>query len=49
MCELPMDELDTVNGGKVSLVTDKGYVDSKPASAAMALRSGRPVARCAAR
>ncbi len=26
MRELPMDELEMVNGGKVSLVTDKGYV-----------------------
>jgi Bacteriocin class II with double-glycine leader peptide len=26
MSELTMDELDTVNGGKFSLVTDKGYV-----------------------
>ena len=26
MCEMKMDELDTVNGGKFLLVTDKGYV-----------------------
>ncbi|MBN8992288.1 MAG: hypothetical protein J0H42_28945 [Rhizobiales bacterium] len=26
MNELNMDELDTVNGGKISLVTDKGYI-----------------------
>jgi hypothetical protein len=26
MNELSMNELDTVNGGKISLVTDKGYV-----------------------
>ncbi|MDI1262589.1 MAG: hypothetical protein PS018_04960 [bacterium] len=26
MSELKMDELETVNGGKVSVVTDKGYL-----------------------
>ena len=26
MSELSMNELDTVNGGKISLVTDKGYI-----------------------
>jgi len=26
MSELSMDELETVNGGKFSVVTDKGYV-----------------------
>jgi hypothetical protein len=26
MRELTMDELDAVNGGKFSLVTDKGYI-----------------------
>ena len=26
MSEMKMDELDTVNGGKFLLVTDKGYV-----------------------
>ena len=26
MSEMKMDELDAVNGGRISLVTDKGYI-----------------------
>jgi bacteriocin-like protein len=47
MSELSMDELETVNGGKFSVVTDKGYVGIEVSIAAMVLPCGRPEDRFA--
>ena len=42
--ELGMDELDTVSGGDITIVAEKGYVESRYRSADTALPCGRPEA-----
>ena len=48
MNELRMDELDTVNGGKISLVTDKGYIGLEVTIGGYGFATGRTEDRFAA-